>query len=155
MSFIQGITKRLPSAPSLPLEDAPNEKGRLHPRFAFFRRRIRLKGNSSISIPLGLVLLFPCLVIVLILLLFVRHPASPGGILIPAGTPPSIRFVSPCQSVVVRAIANLPRFAEKSVKNMIKSLLRAVCLLSPMKLQRLPAPMPPLSSLLEIRSWMV
>lgn len=94
MSFIQRITKRLPSAPSLPLEDVPHEKGRLHPRFAFFRRRIRLKGNSSISIPLGLVLLFPCLVIVLILLLFVRHPASPGGILIPAGTPPSIRFVS-------------------------------------------------------------
>ena len=70
MSFIQRITKRLPSAPSLPLEDASHEKGRLHPRFAFFRRRIRLKGNSSISIPLGFVLLFPCLVIVLILLLF-------------------------------------------------------------------------------------
>ncbi|KAJ6055184.1 hypothetical protein N7444_004282 [Penicillium canescens] len=40
MSFIQRITKRLPSAPSLPLEDASHEKGRLHPRFAFFRRRI-------------------------------------------------------------------------------------------------------------------
>lgn len=93
MSFIQRITKRLPSAPSLPIDDGPREKGRNPSRFAFFRRRIRLKGNSSISIPLGFVLLFPCLVIVFILLLFVRHPSSPGGILIPAGTPPSIRFV--------------------------------------------------------------
>ncbi|KAJ6139644.1 hypothetical protein N7471_006130 [Penicillium samsonianum] len=118
MSFIQRITKRLPSAPSLPLEDAPNEKGRLHPRFAFFRRRIRLKGNSSISIPLGLVLLFPCLVIVLILLLFVRHPASPGGILIPAGTPPSIRkisekhdkvFATGCMPIEPEQIAKAPR----------------------------------------------
>ncbi|CAG8135188.1 unnamed protein product [Penicillium olsonii] len=118
MSFIQRITKRLPSAPSLPLEDAPNEKGRLHPRFAFFRRRIRLKGNSSISIPLGLVLLFPCLVIVLILLLFVRHPASPGGILIPAGTPPSIRkisekhdkvFATGCMPIEPEEIAKAPR----------------------------------------------
>lgn len=153
MSFIHRITKRLPSAPSLPLEDAPSEKGHRHSRFAFFRRRIRLKGNSSISIPLGLVLLFPCLVIVLILLLFVRHPASPGGILIPAGTPPSIRFVSPSQLVIVCAITNLLRFTEKSAKSMIKSLLPAVCPLSLIKLQRLPAPMPPSSSLPEIRSW--
>ncbi|KAI2789824.1 O-glycoside alpha-1,2-mannosyltransferase [Penicillium oxalicum] len=94
MSFIQRITKRLPTAPSLPLDDTPREKGRVSSRFAFFRRRIRLKGNSSISIPLGFVLLFPCLVIVFILLLFVRHPSSPGGILIPAGTPPSIRKIS-------------------------------------------------------------
>ncbi|KAJ5160018.1 uncharacterized protein N7482_007022 [Penicillium canariense] len=93
MGFIQRITKRLPSAASLPIDDAPREKGHTS-RFAFFRRRIRLKGNSSISIPLGFVLLFPCLVIVFILLLFVRHPSSPGGILIPAGTPPSIRKIS-------------------------------------------------------------
>ncbi|OJJ50957.1 hypothetical protein ASPZODRAFT_57198 [Penicilliopsis zonata CBS 506.65] len=94
MSFIQRVTKRLPSAPSLPLDDTPREKGRIPSRFAFFRRRIRLKGNSSISIPLGFVLLFPCLVIILILLLFIRHPSSSGGILIPAGTPPSIRKIS-------------------------------------------------------------
>ncbi|KAJ6036961.1 hypothetical protein N7540_001240 [Penicillium herquei] len=91
MGFIQRIAKRLPSAPSLPIDDEPREKGRASGPLAFFRRRIRLKGNSSISIPLGFVLLFPCLVIVFILLLFVRHPSSPGGILIPAGTPPSIR----------------------------------------------------------------
>ncbi|KAL2011549.1 hypothetical protein VTN00DRAFT_4267 [Thermoascus crustaceus] len=95
MGFIQRIAKRLPTSPVLPsLEDFSREKGRIVPRFAFFRRRIRLKGNSSISIPLGFVLLFPCLVIVLILLLFVRHPSSPGRILIPAGAPPSIRKIS-------------------------------------------------------------
>lgn len=94
MSFIQRLAKRLPNAPSLPIEDDTREKGRTSSRFAFFRRRIRLKGNSSISIPLGFVLLFPCLVILFILLLFVRHPTSPGGILIPAGAPPSIRKIS-------------------------------------------------------------
>jgi mannosyltransferase len=94
MSFIQRIAKRLPSTPNLPFDDSSREKARNFSRFAFLKRRIRLKGNSSISIPLGFVLLFPCLVIILILLLFVRHPSSPGGILIPAGTPPSIRFDS-------------------------------------------------------------
>ncbi|KKK12740.1 hypothetical protein P175DRAFT_081361 [Aspergillus ochraceoroseus IBT 24754] len=94
MGLVQRVRKWLPSTPSLPLEDSSYEKGRKFPRFAFFSRRIRLKGNSSISIPLGFVLLFPCVVIVLILLLFVRHPSAPGGILIPAGTPPSIRKIS-------------------------------------------------------------
>ncbi|KAL5366702.1 glycolipid 2-alpha-mannosyltransferase-domain-containing protein [Aspergillus floccosus] len=94
MGLKQRISKWLPSSPSLPLDDSSREKGRNLSRFAFFRRRIRLKGNSSISIPLGFVLLFPCIVIVLVLLLFVRHPSSPGGILIPAGTPPSIRKIS-------------------------------------------------------------
>jgi mannosyltransferase len=32
-------------------------------------------------------------VVVLILVLFVRHPSSPGRILMPAGSPPSIRYV--------------------------------------------------------------
>lgn len=88
----QHVTKRLPSSPSLPtLDDLSRKADRLSPRLAFFRRRIRLKGNSSISIPLGIVLLFPCIVIILILVLFVRHPSSPGRILMPAGAPPSIR----------------------------------------------------------------
>lgn len=62
-------------------------------RLAFFRRPLRLKGNSSISVPLGVVVLFPCIVVVLILVLFVRHPSSPGRILMPAGAPPAIRYV--------------------------------------------------------------
>lgn len=43
--------------------------------------------------PLGVVILFPVIVVVLILVLFVRHPQSGVGILMPAGAPPAIRFV--------------------------------------------------------------
>lgn len=92
MGLVQNIWKRMPSSPNLPsLKDLSGETERLSPRLAFFRRRIRLKGNSKISIPLGAVLLFPCIVIILILVLVVQHPSSTGGILIPAGAPPSIR----------------------------------------------------------------
>lgn len=59
---------------------------------AFFRRPLRLRGNSAVSIPLGVVILFPVLVVVLILVLFVRHPNHPNGLLMPAGAPPSIRY---------------------------------------------------------------
>ncbi|CRG83999.1 mannosyltransferase [Talaromyces islandicus] len=94
MNIVRRIVKRMPLAPALAsLEDASREKGQ-SVRFAFLRRRIRLRGNSSISIPLGIVLLFPCVVIILIVLIFVRHPSSSGGILIPAGAPPSIRRIS-------------------------------------------------------------
>lgn len=57
----------------------------------FFRRPLRLRGNSAVSIPLGVVILFPLIVVILILILFVRHPDSPGRILMPAGAPPAIR----------------------------------------------------------------
>ncbi|KAH8705078.1 putative alpha-1,2-mannosyltransferase [Talaromyces proteolyticus] len=95
MNIVRRIVKRLPLAPALAsVEDASREKGQRPLQFAFLRRRIRLRGNSSISIPLGFVLLFPCIVIILIVLLFVRHPSTSGGMLIPAGTPPSIRRIS-------------------------------------------------------------
>lgn len=95
MGFIQKLVKRIPSAPSPPpLDDPSREKFRASSRLAFFRRRIRLNGNSKISIPLGAVLLFPCIVIILILVLIVRHPSSTGGMLMPAGAPPTIRFVN-------------------------------------------------------------
>jgi mannosyltransferase len=62
----------------------------------FFQRRIQLKGGSSVSVPLGIVLLFPFLVVVLILLLFASSPDSDNVKTMPgAGTPPSIRYVSP------------------------------------------------------------
>ena len=94
MGFVQGLLKRLPSTPAVPsLDDLKNEKSRTLPRLSFFKRRIRLKGNSSISIPLGFVLLFPSIVVLLILILVVKHPSSPGRILVPAGTPPTIRYV--------------------------------------------------------------
>lgn len=96
MSFLQSIKKRIPTArPAAPLDGDESKADKLSPRLAFLRRRIRIKGNSSISIPLGLVVLFPTIVIILIIVIFVRHPSSPGKLLVPAGAPPSIRFVLP------------------------------------------------------------
>ncbi|KAI9756818.1 MAG: alpha-1,2-mannosyltransferase (Kre5) [Lichina confinis] len=95
MDVVRRLVKRLPSvsnAPSLPGFAYVRE--RISPKWAFFRHRIRIKGNSSISIPLGIVLLFPCIVIILILVLFVRHPSSPASMLLPAGAPPAIRKIS-------------------------------------------------------------
>ena len=96
MDFIQNVRKRMPSSQNIPTLGGLSERAeKISPRsIAFFRRRIRLKDNSRISIPLGFVLLFPCLVLILILVLVVRHPDSPGRILVPAGAPPSIRYVA-------------------------------------------------------------
>jgi len=92
MGFVQGLVKRIPSSLNPPpADDFRSEKAQALPALSFFRRRIRLKGNSSISIPLGFVLLFPCIVVLLILIIVVQHPSSPGRILMPAGSPPSIR----------------------------------------------------------------
>lgn len=44
--------------------------------------------------PLGVVLLFPITVLLLVLVLFVRHPNSPGRALLPSGSPPAIRKIS-------------------------------------------------------------
>ncbi|KAK0736443.1 glycolipid 2-alpha-mannosyltransferase-domain-containing protein [Apiosordaria backusii] len=63
-------------------------------RLAYLKRPMRLRGNSSVSVPLGIVVLFPVIVVILILVLFVRHPSNPGRILIPAGAPPAIRKIS-------------------------------------------------------------
>jgi hypothetical protein len=92
MGSMQSLVKRIPSSPNLPpLDDLKSEKAPALPGLSFFRRRVRLKGNSSISIPVGFVLLFPCIVVLLILIIVVQHPSSPGRILMPAGSPPSIR----------------------------------------------------------------
>lgn len=92
MGFVQNLVKRIPSTPSLPsLADLTNEKERIIPRLSFVKRRIRLKGNSKISVPLGAVLLFPIIVIILIIVLIVRHESSPGSLMMPAGAPPAIR----------------------------------------------------------------
>ncbi|KAI9842162.1 MAG: alpha-1,2-mannosyltransferase (Kre5) [Sclerophora amabilis] len=95
MGLVQKLVKRIPSSPNLPsLDGITKQRERLAPKLTFFRRRIRLKGNSSISIPLGAVLLFPCIVIICILILVVRHPSSPVGVMIPSGAPPAIRRIS-------------------------------------------------------------
>jgi mannosyltransferase len=97
MDLFRRAYKRVPTTtPRLPANDdkmKPRQKG-LASRLAFFRRPLRLRGNSSISVPLGVVVLFPCIVVILILVLFVRHPSSPGRILMPAGAPPAIRYVT-------------------------------------------------------------
>lgn len=73
------------------LEDATRRVERMFPRFTIFRRRIRLNSDSGSSLPLGAVLVFPCIVLVFIIFLFVRTPDSEGIMKMPAGTPPSIR----------------------------------------------------------------
>ncbi len=97
MEFVRKLRKSLPSSESLPsLQDINNEKGRIAPTFrlSFFKRRIRLKGNSKISVPLGVVLLFPLIVIILITWLVVQHNSSPVNFMMPAGAPPAIRYAS-------------------------------------------------------------
>ncbi|KAI7482002.1 glycosyl transferase [Hortaea werneckii] len=100
MDSLRALSKRLPSAEDMPtLKGIQNTSlkdvsGKVTPRLTFLRRRIRLRGNSKVSVPLYLVLVFPIIVLVVILLLFVRHPNSPGGRLIPSGAPPSIRKIS-------------------------------------------------------------
>ena len=94
MSFVNRAWKRLPSAKTdLPsIEKKDKAKPKVSSRLAFFQRPLRLRGNSKISIPLGVVLLFPCIVVILILVLVIRHSKAGVGILIPAGTPPAIRY---------------------------------------------------------------
>ncbi|KAF4551149.1 Glycolipid 2-alpha-mannosyltransferase-like protein 3 [Elsinoe fawcettii] len=95
MDLLQSVKKRFPSSATMPtFENLSKTTEKITPRMSFFKRRIRLKGNSRISIPLGIVLIFPCIVIILILVLFVRHPDSPGRILMPAGAPPTIRKIN-------------------------------------------------------------
>ncbi|TWU76138.1 alpha-1,2-mannosyltransferase (Kre5) [Metarhizium rileyi] len=99
MDLIRRASRMMPSTPKLELpahdeKREPTKKHTLASRLAFFRRPLRLRGNSTVSVPLGVVLIFPLLVVVLILVLFVRHPSSPGAILMPAGAPPAIRKIS-------------------------------------------------------------
>lgn len=97
MDLIKRAYRRVPAVlatPELPTADE-KRNGRHQPRsrFAFLRRPLRLKGNSSISVPLGVVILFPCIVLILILVLFLRHPSNTGMInMSPAGAPPAIRY---------------------------------------------------------------
>ncbi|CAK7243340.1 MAG: O-glycoside alpha-1,2-mannosyltransferase 4 [Sporothrix thermara] len=101
MDIVRRVSRYIPAARTPQLPSADNSKNRnktrsarLWSRLEFFRRPLRLRGNSSISVPLGVVILFPCIVVILILVLFVKHPSSPGRILMPAGAPPSIRKIS-------------------------------------------------------------
>ncbi|KAK4108962.1 glycosyltransferase family 15 protein [Canariomyces notabilis] len=99
MDLLRRAGKFIPrgSPPQLPLSDEkgkPRSRRTLASHLAYLRKPLRLRGNSTISVPLGVVVLFPCIVVILILVLFVRHPNSPGRILMPAGAPPAIRKIS-------------------------------------------------------------
>jgi mannosyltransferase len=93
MGLLQNIARRLPTTKGSlhKLDNFTRRVENMAPRLAFFNRRVRLTGNSSISIPLGILILFPFLVIVLISVLFMRSPDPEGIMRMPAGTPPSIR----------------------------------------------------------------
>ncbi|KAF8454303.1 glycolipid 2-alpha-mannosyltransferase [Terfezia claveryi] len=83
----------MPSSATLP---AFQDVSKLHssPRVAFLRKRIRLKG-SSVSVPLGVILLFPVTVLTLVLMLMIRHPGSGGdgggGSIFTGPPPPMMR----------------------------------------------------------------
>ena len=97
MDYLKSVQKRLPSADTLPTLKSMqygSVSEKYTPRMSFFRRRIRIRGNSKISVPLYLVLLLPCIVVVALLAVFVRHPDSPARSLIPSGAPPSIRKIN-------------------------------------------------------------
>ncbi|KAI9733168.1 MAG: alpha-1,2-mannosyltransferase (Kre5) [Claussenomyces sp. TS43310] len=95
MDVVRRALKRTASAPSIPVaEEKVKAKKTLSSMLAFLRRPLRLRGNSRISVPLGVVLLLPCLIVVVILVLLVRRPDSPVGTTIPAGTAPAIRKIS-------------------------------------------------------------
>lgn len=92
MSFVQRVWQRGSSAKTdLPSAKEVEAKSRVSSKLEFFKRPLRLRGRANISIPLGIVLLFPCLVMILILVLVIRHSNSAVGILMPAGGPPVIR----------------------------------------------------------------
>ncbi len=91
------LKSRMPSTDTMPTLKSLQQaslKDAAVPSLTFLRKRIRIRGNSKFGVPLYLVLLFPCIVVVVLLLLFVRHPDSPAGRLIPSGAPPSIRKIS-------------------------------------------------------------
>jgi len=96
MSLSQDVTRRLASpkkSTESTAEDKPRRTGKPSSHTGFFNRRIRLTSDSSLSLPLPLILLFPCLVLGLIVTLFWRSPDPEGLMNMPAGTPPSIRYV--------------------------------------------------------------
>ncbi|KAI5296461.1 alpha-1,2-mannosyltransferase (Kre5) [Ascosphaera acerosa] len=64
---------------------------RLH---GLMRRRIRIRSSSTFSIPLPFVLLFPCVVIIMVVVLIVTHPQGSRSLLLPTGSPPAISAIS-------------------------------------------------------------
>ena len=90
MGIPQQLYQRLPFKKQL---DEMNGYNRLPPRLSFLQKRIRLKGSSTITVPLGVVLLFPVTVLLFIVFLFVRHPHGSVAAIADFGVPPpKIRY---------------------------------------------------------------
>lgn len=79
MDLFRRASKMVPPPPQLPTldEKKSSRRKRLATRLAFLQRPLRLRGNSSVSVPLGVVIVFPVLVVIIILGLFLSHPGSP------------------------------------------------------------------------------
>ncbi len=84
---LQLMSPKLPAIDELP----ETSKSTWESRLAVFQNRVRLKKGSSISVPLGVVVVFPCVVIILILVLFLRHPSGPGAMLLQSTQPSTVR----------------------------------------------------------------
>jgi len=96
MDLLRRAGKYIPAngPPQLPVSDEKSKtraRGTWASQAAYLKRPLRLRGNSTISVPLGVVVVFPCIVVILILALFVKHPSSPARILLPPGAPPAIK----------------------------------------------------------------
>lgn len=86
MQVFRRITKRDAS-----LQMVSEEKDHRATKQPFFKRRLRLRGNSKASVPLSVVVFFPALVILFLILLLIHHISSSGSLMMPAGAPPAIR----------------------------------------------------------------
>ncbi|KAL2888467.1 O-glycoside alpha-1,2-mannosyltransferase -like protein 4 [Ceratocystis lukuohia] len=96
MDLFRRVSRMVPQAqPShLPTSDE-KRPARLRPTtspFAVLKRPLRLRGNSSISVPLGVVIVFP--LVMVILFLMILRPHNHGGGNVQENLPPSIRKIS-------------------------------------------------------------
>jgi mannosyltransferase len=56
------------------------------------KHRIRIR---NISVPLGALLVFPCVVIVVIMIMVLKHSSDAGKEMLPSGAPPDVKLISP------------------------------------------------------------
>ena len=89
MGFVELLSNRSPARAASNREGASRRPTPMFPKLAFLNRRVRFR---TISIPIGVVLFFPLLLLIFFIVFISRLPESSGGRLIPAGSPPSIRY---------------------------------------------------------------
>lgn len=95
MSQDNDLTRRVPPKDSPEKDNKSSRRPKKAPQpqhTSVFDRRIRVSSDSSFTVPLVLVLLFPCLVILSILVLFMRTPDSQDVMNMPTGGISSSRY---------------------------------------------------------------